>query len=448
MRLPASLLSRRTFIQGAATIPLAARIQPATPDAATTPPLAGSRLSVLMPEHPLASYNDAIRSLATSWASAEGVELRLDIVGASEIPAAFSRGREAGTVHDLIGSDQPLLHLAEHLIDLEPLYAIAMERFGPAADVSNAATRLPDGTRPAFSIAYAPAPLIYRRSIWERYGLPEGPATWEQLHETGALIWNNEGMSVGLGLAPEPGSERFASMLLTAFGAALVDDEAEVALDSPEAVDAVTFAAALYRDAMSPESLDWATDRPATLLADGIVSVISGDITAYRHAQARNADIANDLFLATPPVGPAGAMFPSTPPASYRAFHIPRLGQNPDAAQAFILMLVESSKVLVGGSRLADRPSYGSLVPELVQSGGWLDNDPYGSVPPEKLAPLKSSVAWTAHTGAPGPAGPLASHASAEFLLARMLARAATGAVSPADAVAEAAERLRDLDSA
>jgi ABC-type glycerol-3-phosphate transport system substrate-binding protein len=448
MRRPSFSLSRRQLIRGATALPVTHRIQQATPDTTESPSLVGSHLSVMLPEHPLASYNDAMRSLAMTWTQAEGVTLTLDIVGSSEIPAAFARGRERGRVHDLIGADHPMLHLAEHLLDLTPLYETATERFGPAADVCNAATRLPDNTRPALSIAYAPAPLIYRRSIWERYGLPEGPASWQQLHETGALIWQNEGMSLGLGLSPEPGSERFATMLLTAFGASMVDDDGEIVLESPEAVDAVTFATTLYRDAMSPESLDWETGRPATLLADGIVSVISADMSAYRLAQSRNTELANDLFLAPPPAGPAMAMFPSTPPTSFRAFHIPRLGQHPDAAEAFILMLIQSSELLVGASRLADRPAYGSVVPALIQAGGWLDNDPYGSMPQEKLAPLKGSVAWTSAIGAPGPAGPLAARANAEFLLARMLARAATGAQSPADAVSEAATRLRELDIA
>lgn len=443
--MPGTPLSRRTLIRAGSVLPLVSRLQSATPEASPTPSLAGSRLRVLVPEHPLSSWNDAIRALAMNWASSERVTVELDIVGEREIPNAFSTGLELGRVHDLIGANQPMLHHAADLIDLEPLFQEASGRFGPAAEVCNAATLLPDGTRPAFSIAYAPAPLIYRRSIWERYGLPDGPATWDQLHETGSQIWDNEGMNVGFGLAPEPGSERFAAMLLTAFGAAMLDSDDAIALDAPETVDAVAYAATLYRDAMTPESLDWMAGRPATLLADGIASIISGDISAYRLAQARNTEIANDLLFAPPPAGPSGAMFPSSPPSSFRAFHIPREAESPDAARAFLLTLVASSEVLVGASRLADRPAYGSLVPGLIQAGGWLDNDPYGSVPPGKLNVVRSSAAWTTHHGAPGPAGPLAARATAEFLLARMLGRAATGELSPEDAVSDATARLREM---
>jgi ABC-type glycerol-3-phosphate transport system substrate-binding protein len=439
--MPQKPWSRRHIVRAGVFLPLASLAEAATP----APSLTGTSLRVLIPRHPLSSYDDGIRTLGSNWATAEGVALTIDIVPETDIPAAFAAEIEIGAGHDLIGTNLPLLHHANDLLDLVPLYDLAAARFGPATDVCNAATRLPDGSRPAFSIAYAPAPLIYRRSIWERYGLPNGPASWEQLRETGAQIWNEEGMNVGFGLSPEPGSERFAQMLLTAFGGAMLDAEGAVALDSPETVEATRFAVSLYRESMSPESLDWATDRPATLLADSIASIISADISALRLAQLRDAETGNDLFLAPPPAGPSGLMFPSSPATSYRSFHIPRFAQNPDAARAFALMLAASSEALLGANQLSDRPAYGSLVPSLVQSGGWLDADPYGSVPPEKLAMLKSSAAWTSHPGAPGPAGPLAARAGAEFLLSRMLAQAARGDLAPEDAVTAAANRLRQL---
>lgn len=407
-----------------------------------SPPITGTTLRVLIPQHPLGSYDDALRNLGARWATAQGVTLQLDLIPEVDLPATIDAEIEDESGHDLIGTNLPLLHLAGDLQDLAPLADRLVELYGPPADASDLSTRLPDGRRPALSIAYAPAPLIYRRSVWERYGLPDGPATWDQLHETGSQLWHEEGMNLGFGLSREPGSERFAAMLLASFGGALLNEDGEVVIDSPESLEAVRFATALYRDAMSPESLDWHTDRPARLLADGIVSIVSDDISAIRLAQQRNQEIANDLFLAPPPAGPTGNAV--TPASSYRAFHIPRFAANPDAAHAFILMLVASSAELVGGSQLADRAAYGSLVPDLVQAGGWLDTDPYGGQPQGKLAPLKTSAAWTVHPGSPAPASALASRAHAEFQLSRMLARAARGEVTPEESVAETARWLRE----
>ena len=381
MRIITPRITRRHLLRAGAMLPIASRLQGATPGTS----IRDTHLRILMPRHPLSAYDEGIRTLAMNWGAAEGVTFQLDIIPAEDIPAAFEAEVEVGSGHDLVGTHMPMLHRAAELRDLSGMFQRAFDRFGPAAKASDMATLLPDGTRPAFSIAYAPAPLIYRRSIWEAYGLPNGPASWDQLRETGAQIWNEEGMNVGLGLSPEPGSERFATMLLAAYGGALTNDAGDVVLDSPESVEAVRFAAALYRDAMSPESLDWTTERPARLIGDGIASIISDDISAIRLARSGSGEIGNDLFLAPPLAGPAG-LTPVTLPTSFRAFHIPAYAANPDAAEAFLLMLVSSSESLVGSGQLIDRPAYGSLVPALVQAGGWLDADPYGAEPREKLA--------------------------------------------------------------
>lgn len=246
-------------------------------------------------------------------------------------------------------------------------------------------------------------------------------------------------MNVGLGFAAEPGSERVAAMLLAAYGGALADGDGQVVLDSPETVEAVRFTVDLFHGAMSPESLDWNTDRPARLLGEGIASIINDDISALRLAQSRDGEIANDLFLAPPLAGPAGTT-PIALPTSFRAFQIPQYASNPDAAEALLLMLVASSETLAGSGQLTDRPAYGSLVPGLIQAGGWLDADPYGAEPPEKLAMLKGSAAWTV-----APSGALETRAHASFLLARMMARAVRGEISPGDAVTEAATELREM---
>lgn len=435
-------VTRRALIAAGAGAPVARIVQEtspgATPETSGTAAIRGTQLRVLMPRHPLSSYDETIRTLATDWSAQEGVTVRLDFVPEEDIPAAFDAGLESDEGHDLVGTHLPMLHRADDLRDLASLFERAEALYGPAAAPSDAATAFPDGRRAAFSIGYAPAPLVYRRSVWEAYGLPNGPATWDQLRETGAQIWDNEGMNVGLGFAPERGSERVAAMILAAFGGRMLDDGA-VALDAAETVAAVAFAAALYRETTTPEVLAWSTIRPALLLADGIVSLISDDISALRLVQARNGEIADDLFLAPPPAGPSGET-PVSLPSSFRAFHIPRRAPSPETAEAFILMLVGASEALAGSGRLVDRPAYGSLVPGLVQAGGWLDNDPYGAEPPEKLAMLKGSAGWTT-----APDGEIESRAHASFLLARMMARAARGDETPEEAVRTAARELREL---
>lgn len=407
--------------------------------------LSGSALRVLLPEHPLSGWTDAVRNLAMTWGQQHGVTVELDVIPKIDLDATVDTELEIGVGHDLIGTDIPLLHHADAFRDMAALADAVVEQFGAPTDVCDAATLMADGRRPAFSIAYGPAPLIYRRSVWEAYGLPDGPSTWEQLHSAGAQIWNGEGMNLGFGLSPEPGSERFALMLISAYGGAMQDVDGQIVLDSPATVAAVEFAVHLYHDAMSPESLDWAPGRQVDLLRNGIASIVCDDISAIRLIQGQNQEIANDLFLAPPPARSATDGMGASPATTYRTFHIPSFSTQADAAEAFLLVLVASSDVLVGGSQLAERPAYASMAPELVQTGGWLDIDPYGAMPPEKLALLKSSAAWTIHPASPAPANAIASLAHGEFLLARMLASAVRGERTPEEAVSDAETRLREI---
>ncbi len=56
----------------------------------------------------------------------------------------------------------------------------------------------------------------------------------------------------------------------------------------------------------------------------------------------------------------------------------------------------------------------------------WLDNDPYGSDPADKLAVLKNANDWTTNLGHPGPANAAMGEIFALPTLPNMMARAAT----------------------
>jgi multiple sugar transport system substrate-binding protein len=74
-----------------------------------------------------------------------------------------------------------------------------------------------------------------------------------------------------------------------------------------------------------------------------------------------------------------------------------------------------------------------------------LDADPFGAEPPDKLNVLKTANDWTVNLGWPGPANALAGESQNTFVLSDMMAKAARGDLSPADAVAEAETRLNEI---
>ena len=66
---------------------------------------------------------------------------------------------------------------------------------------------------------YAPDPGDYRRSLWEKVDLPDGPTTWEELLAGGGRIKAEQGIQMGIGMSNEIDSKMAAQTLMWANGA-------------------------------------------------------------------------------------------------------------------------------------------------------------------------------------------------------------------------------------
>jgi len=73
------------------------------------------------------------------------------------------------------------------------------------------------------------------------------------------------------------------------------------------------------------------------------------------------------------------------------------------------------------------------------------NKDPFGSTPPDKLALLARSLPWSTNLGYPGFANPAEGEIFDTYVLTDMFAKAATGALSPKDAMTEASNRTKEI---
>ena len=78
---------------------------------------------------------------------------------------------------------------------------------------------------------------------------------------------------------------------------------------------------------------------------------------------------------------------------------------------------------------------------------GWLQNDPFGSKPTNKLALLASSQQWTTNVGYPGAANAAEGEIFTTNILPTMMANAAQGKATPQQAVASAASQCEAIYS-
>ena len=284
-----------------------------------------------------------------------------------------------------------------------------------------------------------PDPGNYRKSMWTEAGLPNGPSTWDELREGGAEIKSKRKVQVGIGMSQEIDSNMAGRSLLWSYGGAIQDDREQVILNSPETVAAVTYMKGLFEDAMTNEVFAWTPASNNQALVGGKLSYIVNSISAYRTMQQVNPRVAEDVFFLPALKGPKAGLA-----AQHVMYNwlVPKHAKNADAAQEFLLHYTENFARATWESELYDFPAFERLSPRL---GAWLDNDPFGSKPANKLAVLKDALDWSTNVGHRGYANTAIGEVFGTFIIPSMYARAARGRATPAAAVARAEAQIEPI---
>jgi multiple sugar transport system substrate-binding protein len=201
----------------------------------------------------------------------------------------------------------------------------------------------------------------------------------------------------------------------------------------------------LFKNAMTDEVFSWDAASNNQLLIAGQASYILNSISAYRTAQESQPDVAADIYFGTPLEGPAGPDRALAHGHAVFNYQIPTYSKNQDTAKEFILYLLANYDQASDQSKFYNFPAFAKLSPKLFEDGGWLDNDPYGSQPPNKLATLKSANDWTVNLGWPGPANAAIGEIFALPLIPDKMARAARGEQTPEESVAQAEQEINTI---
>lgn len=445
-------LSRRHFLKGLgaagalASLPRSILQLPSAPlptfrrMARPSQQLSGD-LRILQWSHFVPRYDQWFDPFAQEWGAANGVNVTVDHINLAEIPAAAAAEIAAGEGHDLIEYLSPPAALEQSVLDMSDLVEEAANRFGEAVPLTTRSTYNPTtGKYYGFCHGWVPDPGNYRRSLWEQVDMPEGPRTWMELLEGGARIKDELGIQMGIGMSNELDSNMALRDLIWSFGGAEQDEEENVAINSPEVLAAVEYMKELYERAMTPEVFSWTAASNNQLLIAGQASYILNSISAYRTLQGVDPATAEDVWFTPALTGPDGVGLVSQ--HVIPIYIIPNHAANPDAAKEFILHLVDNYNEAVNQSELYNFPAYPSTVPQLFEEGGWLDNDPYNSVPPDKLVLLRGAEQWSTTIGHPGPANAAIGEVFGAFIIPTMFAKAARGEMTPEDAIAEAEAQM------
>lgn len=450
-------ISRRRFIQVSSLAALAAAACGGTseqtgtqaasvgaPEEKFTEPsseLSGD-LRVLMWSHFVPAHDEWFDPFAQEWGERVGVNVTVDHIDVTGIPARISSEIGAGEGHDLIQFIATLSQFEPSVHSMNDLMDESNKRFGQHVPICQKSSFNPTTDNYyAYAPSWSPDPGDYRKSLWSAVDLPDGPSTWDELLEGGGRIFSDQGTQMGLGLSQEIDSNMYARALIWSYGGAEQDENENVTLMSDDTIAAVQYAKDLFDAAMTEEVFAWNPASNNEGLISGELSYILNSISAWRTAQADIPDIAKDIFFVPALEGPKAQLAAQHVMYNWIA---PTFSTNLDAAQEFLLHYTENLPLAAYHSKLYDFPGYQEQVPDL---DGWLDEDPFTieGDDPTKLQPLKTALDWATNLGHPGPASPAIGETNGTFLLPNMLARVARGQQTPEQSVEQTDQEYREI---
>jgi multiple sugar transport system substrate-binding protein len=439
-------LSRRDFFKASGAAAIALGVGPTLVTSCTAGGKGGgskSGFSILLWSHFVPKYDKWFDGWVKDWAKNKGITVTVDHINQADLPAKTAGEFSAKGGHDLIEWITPPSSYEPNVIDLKDVVQQAESKYGRQVDFCKLSSFNPHtGKYYGFCHTWTPDPGDYRKSLWTKVGLPDGPATYQELLSGGTDINTKLKVRMGIGMSPEVDSNMAARALIWSYGGAVQDANENVTLNSDATVAAVELMSKLYKQTMTSEVFSWNAASNNQGLIAGQLSYILNSISAYRSAQTTNRKVADDIFFVPALKGPSGIGIASE--HVIRSYIVPKWAKNVDTIKQFLLDLVAADKDAVYNSELYDFPAFANTS-GVAPLPGWLQTDPFGSQPANKLDLLGTARQWSTNVGHPGPANPAIGEIFNTNVLPTMMANAARGNMSPKDAVASAHNQCKQI---
>ncbi len=407
----------------------------------------GTAISITQWSHFVPSYDEWVDQYAQKWGDAHNVKVTISHISLGDIPSTLSASIAAGQGPTLVEMNAAPSSFIEGLQPLDDINAAAKAAFGDQAKTCRYTSYLPAKDEwYGFCHGWVVDPGVYRTDLWSDAGYPDGPQTYDDLLKGGTKILQDTGIPVAVGLSPELDSEFFARALIWSFGGTLQDENGNVTIDSPQTLAAVKYIKKLFDNALTPEVFAWNPASNNQAYIAGTASYIQNSISFFRSAQDIGKPVTQKTGFRPGLKGPGGEVH--MPAHIWFTYVMPKYVTDPDKIQAaknFILDLENNYSHATYTSKLYNFPAFSKQVPQLYTDGGWLDNDPWGSKPANKMAFMKTAEDWTVWPGYPGYANPAIGEVYQTHVISTMMANAANGKVSPEQAVKDATDQINKI---
>lgn len=420
----------------------AAADEPATDrgSAATDKPGGGERtLRIAQVNHYVPAYDTWFDDVyVPRWSEANDVQVLVDHIPLADLPTRAATEVSLRRGHDIFSFPAPPPAFEDDVVDLRETVEAVIGRLGPMTPMmERSAHNAKTGKWFAFPEYWSANMINYRSELWSAAGLPAGPDTWDDLLRVGPAV-KGAGHPLGLGISPDFDSNTTLLSLLHSYGASVQDDQANVVLDSPAAVEAVKVAVEVYRTSMTAEVLAWDATSNNRFLVSGRGSLIFNPVSGLRAFEKQDPVLAGKVSLAPPLAGPGGRVGVHS---FLGASVIWEFSEHQDLARQFLVDLAVDYGDAFARSEFYNLPGFPGAVPDLSR----LVADDRSADPPDKYGLLGAAAEWSTNVGHPGPANAAMDEVLTLFLIPKMFARAVRGEATPAEAVTAAAAEVTPI---
>jgi multiple sugar transport system substrate-binding protein len=388
-------------------------------------------------KHFVPSYDKWFDEYVKVWGEKNDIKVIVDHVAVADINSLATAEIKAQRGHDLVLFITPPAMYEGEVIDHREIYEECERQYGTAPDLAIKSTYNPKTKKYfGFCSAVLPAVITYRKDLWDTIGAT--PDSWDDILRGGRRIKLLHEKPVGFSLAPDQNSGQTMRAIMYSFGSSEQDAAGNPALKSKATLEVIKYVKALYEETMTEEVLGWDNASNNRFMLSGEGCLTLDTVSIARASDNKKLPIANDLRLAKAPAGPIGRLAPSF---GFLTYVIWNFAENIEDAKRFLVDCVASSQPAFLASGFQNMPSFPDAMPDLASV---VANDANAS-PPDKYSLLAAAPTWTTNVGYPGYANPAIGEIYDEGLIPTMCARAATGQLTPEEALDQADQEVRRI---
>jgi len=396
-------------------------------------------LNILQWVHFVPAYDDWFdHTWITQWGQQNDVQVKVDHINLSDIPARAAAEVAAQSGHDIVGFLSPPAAYEDQVINHASIVHEIERKVGPYGDLGKKSTYNPR-TKKYFGVSdnYVPDPVVWRHDLWN--GIGEVPFTWEHVRKAAPKL-KALGHPIGIGQSNELDSNMALIAFGMCFGSFIQNEENQPTINTKQTVDAVKFMVDIYKNGEEDAIFGWNPASNNQYLYSGKGSLILNAISATRTPESLKLAFTNDLWIWPIPSGPGGRFGLEHVMGVYSIW---KFAKNPDAAAKFIADLCINYKQATLASQLYNFPSFPGTFPvKSIYKAAAAD-----SHPPKGKYTILTTIAnkYTHNIGYPGYSNAAIDEIFSKFLIPQMYAQVSQGKLSAQDSVKSTAKQIKQI---